>query len=238
MDIKDRLEKIGLSPNEVKVYLYLNENGQSKAGKIAKGTYIQRSSAYAAINSLVAKGLIAYAMQGEVKVFQPTTPKRLIEYIKEQEESIKEILPELQKRHQSSKKEGQVRMFKGNKGVQAVFKDIIRSKEDNFVWGDDGNLGKQMPIFCSQFVRDQNENNIKTKLITRKKDVSYSKGTTYHYIDDNVKSNIAVNIYGDKIGIIIWDKDPEAIIIENEIAAKSFKSYFDFMWDKTEKIKK
>jgi len=238
MNIKEQLEKIGLSPNESKVYLYLVENGQEKAGKIAKGTYIQRSSAYAAINSLVTKGLIGYKLVGETKIFQPTSPTRLEEYVKEKQDLVQEILPELKAKHKESKEEGQVRMFKGNKGVQAVFKDIIRSKANNEVWGDDGNLGKRMPIFCSQFIRDQNANNIKTKLITRKKDVSYSKGTTYHIIQDDVKSNVAVNIYGDKIAIIIWTEDPEAIIIENKTAAESFKSYFDFMWKETEKLKK
>lgn len=236
MDIKDRLERIGLSPNEIKVYLYLIDNGQSKAGKIAKGTYIQRSSAYMAINSLVAKGLIGYATMGKVKLFQATSPSRLLEYIKEQEDLIQEIIPLLKQKHKATKKEGQVRMFKGNRGVQSVFKDIIRAKEHNDVWGDDGNLGRRMPVFVQQFVRQQNENKIKTRLITQNRKVSYSKGTTYRYFDENTASNIAVNIYGSKIAIIIWTEDPEAIIIENETAAKAFKTYFEFMWKHTQPI--
>lgn len=237
MDIRARLEKIGLSSNEVKVYLYLIDNGQSKAGSIAKGTYIQRSSAYMAINSLVAKGLIGYVMVGKVKLFQATSPYRLLEYIKEQEDLIKEIVPQLKEKHRETKKPGQVRMFKGTRGVQAVFKDIIRTKENNDVWGDDGNFGKRMPIFASQFVRQQNENKVKTRLITRKRDVSYSKGTSYKYVDQTVQSNIAVNIYGGKIAIIVWTQDPEAIVIENETAAQAFKAYFEFMWKHTKKTK-
>jgi HTH-type transcriptional regulator, sugar sensing transcriptional regulator len=236
MDYKTTLEKIGLSPNEAKIYLYLVDHGQSKAGKIAKGSYIQRSSAYMAINSLVAKGLVGYITIGKVKFFTATSPNRILEFIKEKETFAKDLIPLLKEKHKQTKEEGQVRMFKGDRGVMAVFKDIIRSKEHNDVWGEDGNLAKRMPIFASQFVRDQNEHNIKTRIITREKLITYSKGTTYRFVDETTKSNIAVNIYGGKIAIIIWTDDPEAVIIENETAAKAFKSYFEFMW-KHAKIK-
>ena len=235
MDIKSRLEAIGLTPNETKAYLYLIENGASKAGTIAKGTQIQRSSSYGAINGLVHKGLIAYSLDGKTKVFQATGPKRLEEYMKEQQDLVREILPELHAKHKASKSEGQVRLFKGERGVKAVFKDIIRSKSNNDVWGDDGNFGKRMPIFSSQFIRDQNLHKTKTRMITRTREVSYSKGTTYGFVNNQTKSNVAVNIYGDKIALVIWTKIPEAIIIENGAAAKAFKSYFEFMWKNAKK---
>ncbi|MBW3019818.1 hypothetical protein KY334_00850 [Candidatus Woesearchaeota archaeon] len=235
MDIKERLERVGLSSNEAKVYLYLVDHGLSKAGKIAKGAGIQRSSSYGAINSLVTKGLISYSNIGNVKHFQATGPDRLVEYIKEQEQLITEVLPELKKRHKANKVEGQVRMFKGTKGVKAVFKDILRTGKDNVVFGDDGLFSRNMPVFCKQFVREQNLNKMKTQVLTRKRGVSYSKGTTYRFVDKSVKSNVAVNIYGDKIAIIIWTDTPEAVIIENKDAAQSLKSYFDFMWSHSEK---
>ena len=34
--IEQTLEKLGLSPNEIKVYLALNDNGSMKAGRISK----------------------------------------------------------------------------------------------------------------------------------------------------------------------------------------------------------
>lgn len=235
MDIKTRLERIGLTPNETQAYLFLIENGSSKAGKIAKGSQIQRSSSYGAINGLVHKGLVAYSLEGKVKVFHATGPKRLQEYMDEQQDLVKEILPELEAKHKANKSEGQVRLFKGERGVKAVFKDIIRSKDNNDVWGDDGNFGKRMPIFSKQFIRDQNINKTKTRMLTRIREVSYSKGTSYGFVDQQTKSNVAVNIYGEKIALIIWTDEPEAIIIENKTAAKAFKSYFEFMWKNAKK---
>ena len=40
--MRDLLEKIGLTPNEAKVYLFLIDYGESKAGRIAKETGIQK----------------------------------------------------------------------------------------------------------------------------------------------------------------------------------------------------
>jgi len=57
MKIESTLEKIGFSPNEIKVYLTLNKNGSTKAGKIAKIAKIDRSSAYNSLKILQEKGM-------------------------------------------------------------------------------------------------------------------------------------------------------------------------------------
>ena len=53
--IRRTLEKIGFSPNEIKVYLTLNSSGSTKAGKISKLAKIDRSSCYNALKLLQEK---------------------------------------------------------------------------------------------------------------------------------------------------------------------------------------
>ncbi|MEK6891066.1 MAG: helix-turn-helix domain-containing protein, partial [Nanoarchaeota archaeon] len=132
------LEKLGLSGNEIKVYLVLNDNGSLKAGRISKIAKIDRSSAYNSLKLLLEKGLASYVLVGEIKYFQATGPKRLLEYVREQEEDIKSIIPELDERHKAKKIEGQVRLFKGIKGVKSIFLDIARTGKDNYVFGSEG----------------------------------------------------------------------------------------------------
>ncbi|MBT5342306.1 hypothetical protein HOL59_01860 [Candidatus Woesearchaeota archaeon] len=57
------------------------------------------------------------------------------------------------------------------------------------------------------------------------------------YVKKNVISPVVTNIYGDKIALIIWTDEPEGIIIENEAAAKAYRSYFEFMWEHAKKRK-
>ena len=232
MQIEKVLENLGFSPNEIKVYLTLNDHGSTKAGRISKLAKIDRSSCYNSLKSLTEKGLVSYVSIGKIKWFQATGPKMLLDYIKEQENDVKEILPELNARHKASKIEGQVRLFKGIKGVKSIFLDIIRTKKNNYVFGSEGQFSKKMPEFALQFDRLKKENGIKTKLILRRgrKELD-SKTSQYKYIPTVDKSPTVTNIYGNKIALIIWTDEPEGIIIENESAAKAYKSYFDFMWE-------
>ena len=132
--INNVLEKLGFSPNEIKVYIVLNDHGSTKAGRIAKLAKIDRSSCYNSLKSLIEKGIISYVSIGRIKWFQAAGPKRLLDYLREQEEDVKEIIPELNARHKAAKVESQVRLFKGIKGVKTIFLDIARTGKDNFVF--------------------------------------------------------------------------------------------------------
>jgi len=236
-DITKSLSKIGLSPNEIKVYLVLNDHGSTKAGRISKLAQIDRSSAYNALKLLQEKGFVSYVMIGKIKWFQAAGPNRILEYLKEQEEDIKSILPELQERHKRKKIEGQVRLFKGIKGVKSVFLDIIRTGKDNYVFGSEGQFSEKMPEFAYQFDRMKKEKGIKTKLLLRKdRQELDSKSSEHRYLPNISESPAVTNIYGDKVAILIWTDEPEGIIIENAAAAKAYKSYFDFMWKHSKEI--
>jgi len=236
-DIEKTLEKIGLSPNEIKVYLTLNDHGSCKAGRISKLAKIDRSSAYNALKLLQEKGFISYVLIGKIKWFQAVGPDRILEYLKEQEEDIKSILPNLQERHKRKKVEGQVRLFKGTKGIKSVFLDIIRTGKDNFVFGSEGQFSEIMPDFAYQFDRMKKEKKIHTQLILRKgRNELDSKTSEHRYLPNIAESPAVTNIYGGKIAIIIWTDEPEGIIIENPSAAKAYKSYFDFMWKNAKKV--
>ncbi|MBI2666396.1 hypothetical protein HYX13_02175 [Candidatus Woesearchaeota archaeon] len=225
------LEKLGFSPNEIKVYLTLNDHGSTKAGKISKLAKIDRSSCYNSLKLLLEKGLVSYVLIGKVKWFQATGPKRLLEYVKEQEEEVQSILPELQARHKIAKIEGQVRLFKGIKGVKSIFLDIIRTRKDNYVFGSEGQFTERMPEFSLQFERMKKEARITSQLLIRKgrKELD-SKTSEYRFLENVQESPAVTNIYGDKIAIIIWTDEPEGIIIENVAAAKAYRSYFEVMW--------
>src|SRR3989338_6806138 len=229
--IEKTLEKIGLAQNEIKVYLTLNDQGSLKAGRIAKLAHMDRSSAYNALQMLLDKGLVSYVLIGKIKWFQATGPQRILEYLKEQQDDVMAVLPELQERHKRKKIEGQVRLFKGVKGVKSVFLDMIRTGKDNYVFGSEGQFSKRMPEFALQFKRMKKEKGMQTYMICRKdrKEVDVSSAN-HRYLPRISESPAVTNIYGDKIAILIWTDEPEGIIIENGSTAKAYKSYFDFMW--------
>lgn len=232
VNIERVLERLGFSPNEIKVYLTLNDHGSMKAGKISKIAKIDRSSCYNALKLLLEKGLASYVLIGEVKWFQSIGPRRFLDYLKEQEEDVQSIIPQLQERHKAKKIEGQVRLFKGIKGIKAIFLDIIREGKDNYVFGSEGQFSTKMPEFALQFMRMKKEKGFKTYMICRKDKRELDVSSKLHkYLPKITESPAVTNIYGDKIAIIIWTDEPEGIIIENAAAALAYKSYFNFMWE-------
>jgi len=229
--IEEILRKLGLSPNEIKIYLVLNKHGPNAAGTIAKIANIDRSNCYDSLASLTEKGIIGATIIENVTWYQIADPEVLLHYLKEQEDDIKKILPQLKAQYKASKVEGQVKLFKGIRGVKSVFLDIAETGKDNFVFGDEGQFITRMKIFSEQFDRLRSEKKFKTKLIIKKRHKSLNPvESDFRYYDDITESPAVTNIYGDKVAIIIWSDDPEAIIIENAAVAKSYKSYFDILW--------
>lgn len=231
MKAETALENIGLSPNEIKVYLALNDYGAKTAGRVAKIAKIDRSSCYNSLRQLQEKGLVSYVIIANVKVFNATGPKRLVGYIRELEEGINMIIPELHTRHKAAKVEGQVRLFKGIKGIKSIFLDMVRVGKDNFVFGSEGQFSERMPEFAKQFDRMKREKGMETRMIIKrgKKELDYTT-TDYRYLEQVKSSPAVTNIYGDRVCILIWTDEPEGVIIENAAVAKAYKSYFDFMW--------
>ena len=232
-DIPRVLERIGFTKNEVAVYLTLLDRPSNTAGKIARIAKIDRSSCYNALRRMQEDGFVSYVLIGSVKWFQATGPRRLVDHVKEQEAELREVLPELQERHKQVKQEGQVRLFKGYKGIKSIFLDIIRTNADNYVFGSEGQFSENMPEFSTQFNRMKRERGIKTQLIMRsdRETGGHGTDTEYRTVRKLAKSPVVTNIYGNKIAIIIWTKEPEGIIIENKAAAHAYRSYFSFMWD-------
>jgi sugar-specific transcriptional regulator TrmB len=235
-EIEKVLEGLGFSPNEIKTYLVLNDYGSCKAGKIAKLAKIDRSSCYNSIKTLMEKGLVSYVLIGKVKWFQVTGPRKLLDYLKEQENDVMDILPLLQARHKAGKVEGQVRLFKGLKGVRTALQDIIRTGEDNLVFGNESQLEDRMPEYQKQFVRQLKEKKVFVRQLVREdRETPTSNPNKTRYVPKSVESPVVTNIYGDKISLIIWTDEPECIIIENAAAAKAYRSYFEFMWQNAKK---
>ena len=50
------------------------------------------------------------------------------------------------------------------------------------------------------------------------------------YLPNKYENPVAVNIYDDKTAIILWAKEPIAIVIKNKEIAAGYKSYFELMW--------
>ena len=136
------LEKIGLTKSEIKVYLALIDLGSSSVGPITKKARVASSKTYELLNKLIQKGLVTTFKENNVNYFKSVNPYRLKDYLEEKKKELKEnetelsnLLPTLELKFREHVKETEVELFKGYKGIQAIFKDMIKTlnKGDEFL---------------------------------------------------------------------------------------------------------
>ena len=101
-----QLKNLGLTENESLIYNALVKHGSSTAGKISQFTGLHRRTVYDSIERLLEKGLISFINKNNRKYFSAASPNRLLEILKEKENSLQEILPlMLQEYNQTKEKQ-------------------------------------------------------------------------------------------------------------------------------------
>ena len=239
-ELRETLKRIGLSSNEAKIYLVLLRIGSSKAGRISKETHINRTTTYDALKSLLEKGLVSYVIKANNKWFDAVNPKRLLELLKEKEDDIQKVLPEIQTIHKTPKEKHNVTLFYGYKGIKSVFYDMIKTGKDILILDSECYMPDKMLYYTQYFVKQLNNKKIKVKHLVREnlevrkrwedRSVLPSKLTKVKFANLKFKSNSVIDIYGEKVAIIIWSEPPEAVIIQNKSVSEIFRNYFEILW--------
>jgi len=240
-ELRETLKRIGFSSNEAKVYLTLLKIGSSKAGKISKETHINRTTTYDALKRLLEKGLVSYVIKANNKWFEAVNPRRLLDFLKEKQDDLQKILPQIQTIHKIPKEKQNVTLFYGYKGIKSVFQDMIKIGKTILVLDSECYMPDKMLYYTQYFVKQLNKKKIKVKHLVREhpevrerwddESVLSSKLTEVKFKHLKFKSNSVIDIYGDKIAIIIWSEPPEAVIIQNKSVADVFRNYFEMLWE-------
>ncbi len=237
------LEDLGLTKNEVKVYLALLELGSTPAGKLIKKVGMHRGVVYDLIDLLVDKGLVSYVIKANRKYFEAHDPERLKEYydtkkqeLEQKQNQLKKIIPELQLKRQLSKEEQEGTVYKGKKGLKSIFEDIINGKKDWYVFGA---TGKFKEIFHAYFIHFHNrraKSKIPLKILFkeeirkkhREKELKLAK---IKYLPGTYATPSTTFIYGDKVAIINWSTEPMAFLMRSKQVANSYKGFFEMLWN-------
>lgn len=232
-EIKKALSEIGLSEGEIRVYLALLKLGSVQVSKIKEETRLHRTTIYDFVEKLLNKGLINYVIRNNVKYYNATHPNKLLDFIMEKEESIKEILPQLAALSETKKEEIKVEVYKGVEGFKAVLSDIIRVGEDMVGFGiDEAKFKEKFPILMEQYFKKELEKGIKERLLASEKTkfLFRKKTAKYRFIPNEFFNPTPTAVYGNKIAFIVWEP-LTVVMIENSELADSYKKYFEMLWN-------
>jgi len=228
----ETLKELGLTHNESLVYKALLELGPSLAGQISRRTGLHRRTVYDATEMLIKKGVIGYILKNNRKLFEASNPKRFLEILEEKEEKVQDMLPEMMSFYGKTKEKQETNFYKGKQGLKNVFEDQIETGKEILVLGASPLAYEILQFYFKWFDKRRKEHKIKTRIIfdnTKEKlNIPLSE---IRYLPQKYSSPLAINIYGNKVAIILWSKDnPLAIVIKNQDISEGYKKHFELMW--------
>ncbi len=228
------LSSVGLSRNEIKVYLALLELGISAVGKIADRTKLHRRNVYDSLDNLMEKGLATYIVKKKIKHFEAANPEVLRELLKEKENQLMNILPTLMLNHNLSTR-SDVQVQEGLVSARMALKAFLRHKQPIYTIG----TPKQAPELMGPFIEQFHKERIKLKIpmfhiynSDAPERIAYLNSLPYteaQVVPQKFNSPMAISVCADETCIKIWNKNALTIHIKNQEIAESFRDYFKLL---------
>lgn len=230
------LKEIGLTDIEIKIYLMLLKEGSSLASDISKKTGIHRRTIYDSIERLIEKGLISYIKTNNRKYFEAVNPSRLSEILKEKEDNINKIIPELEGLRLIAKEKKETLFFRGKQSLKSLFDDQIRVGKEILILGDAINVNEILKYYFPRFDKERVRKKISIRMIfdesaKNNKELKKIPLAKLKFIKKEHISGMSVYVYDNNTAIVSWSENPSAILIKEKAISDGFKGYFEFIWN-------
>lgn len=234
---EETLMNLGLSQNEAKVYLSLLEISQNTVTHIADHSKLHRANVYESLNRLVEKGLVTYIEKKRAKYYEAAEPNALMRILKDKENMLQSILPQLNMIQKLSSSKGQAHIFEGIPAFVNLLYGFLKYKKPIFAYGIPKSAPEMMKTRIPHFHKERLEKGIAMKHIynhkalKRIKFLNGMKNTEAKYLPKKFDSLVSTNICGDEVVITLWRKPVTSIQIKNKLVAESYRNYFNLLWN-------
>lgn len=251
--VQKQLEELGLSANEVKVYLASLELGAATAQQLAAKAAVPRPTTYVAIGGLTKRGLMSSHTRGKKQYVQAERPGQLLRMVEEEkrrlterEAKLKSVLPGLNSLILMSKEKPEVKYYEGLEGLEVMRKVLIDSKpKDLYVIGaKPEHLGTEYQEAHQVHGYRLKTMGIRMKIVGVNGDRSkYEKSKQYfgskkggkelyQYKILRTKSTFVgeVAIFKNHISLIAYTEHPYGFLIKSPELENTAKALFDHIW--------
>ena len=147
------LQKLGLNPKEIKLYLKLLELGSSSANPLSKRIDENRTTTYSLLNSMEKKGAVSYFMKNNVKYYSPSDPKILIGRFLDDAKALKELLPELLAINNQYGQKPKITFYEGVNGIKQICETLLEvpgSTRESFMGIDQKKIHPEIKKYFEQ----------------------------------------------------------------------------------------
>jgi len=243
---KEILRKIGLTEGEIRVYESLAKLGRSSTGPIMDKSGISSSKVYLILEKLIQKGLASSIIEDNVKRFQITNPRNILEYVENQQRELERIKEESRPFIESLTKsigeqeEETAQIYKGFAGLKVAFGSLLDGldKGEEFLFFSQSEEELTNPNVVS-FFKNLHQKRLEKDILTRGiADDSLKKTFQKRFIGQKrFKARFhpltlpsAVSIGRDRILLNIWGDNPICFEIVSKRNADRYREFFNKTW--------
>ena len=234
------LQEAGLTLTEARVYLALVNTGSTLVGPIIRKTGLHRSTTYQILQRLQEKGIISSIVKEKKQYFLPANPQCILDRIREKEQELEKIIPQLQGKIRSNQEKQEVTVYSGKKGIRTVLDHMIEELKPNGTYYDFGVSGLFLEVMGSYWhlwQKQKRQFKIKSYVIFNEelKKAKPQLLKAYHgqarFHSSKFNSLTDTIIYNDTIILLIWSGQPPiAVLIKSKENAQSYKNQFHLLW--------
>jgi len=256
-DITLNLNRLGLSKNEVTLYLTLIGVEADTVLELSKKTSISRSTVYNTVKSLVAKGFAEWIVEQHRKKVRVVRPSQLDFIVNEKKNEFlvaKSSIGELQTMisdQASRSAQTQVRYYQGKAGMKQMLWNSLKAKKV-IGYSEFGRIDIVGQKFYDDYVTEFRKRKITDAAITNEDGrdyikkyvipktgnhqlgitgIRYIKKSIYHVSGDH-------SIYNNVYAMSYWNHgEIVGVEIENEELVKLHTSIFNILWGIAKPIK-
>jgi sugar-specific transcriptional regulator TrmB len=230
------LKELGLTDNEVKIYLAILQSGVINPTKLAEKTGLHRSYLYDTLERLLEQGIINTILIKNKKHYQAVDPKVLREQFEIKLKHIDSILPKLSSIFSATKEETHVELHKGKRVYKTLIKDLTANLQNNdlvyLIGIDEEILEGVEPIYLKQYFAIIKEKKVKEKIIIAKGGKRFEeKDLEYKELNKKYLGETAIVIHNNKVYLFILGEPNYLIVIESKKVAKTYKKNFELFWE-------
>jgi len=245
-NLAKKLEAVGLTDKQARVYVAALFLGSSPVQRIAEQAEVNRATTYVILDELAAMGLVSTSTQGKKTVYVAEPPEAIERYLTSIENEVVARKAELKKslaglkdisRSEASDDAPLVRFYKGPEAAQAV-SDYLRRKADRderiLCVSDYDEISKIMPNIIQTNAQNRKKKNLSSRLL-------YS-GSIDIPAFDTVKMREAkklprkakgdLNLYKNRATILTYAGDQTTgLVIESKEVVAVLRQLFMLAWN-------
>ncbi len=124
MKTTEQLQALGLTKNEISLYLATLQIGPAPISKLAGKAGVKRPTAYNHLDDLIVKGLVHQLVKGKRKLYATHPPEQLLDVLEQRRQQVVAQLPYLNSLYRATPKQPRVTYYEGKAGLKRAYTEI------------------------------------------------------------------------------------------------------------------